>query len=264
MSLSPSLTKSVPIFVCTMAYPTVPCPLHVFEPRYRLMIRRCMETGTRQFGMCINDPQKGYVSPGPQNPAPPSESWRCLNWSQFYLWLQVCRLRLHADHQERPFPPRRPIGGRHRWRKTLPGPEQGNEGRLQHCWHPAPGGHQSEKQVKATPPRPPYTLLFNPALLTGGGQRGPEEATGTLWCRVRAGPRLVPEPQGPLPQPDPAALWTNARTRSRHPGRRWRTVRASVQPNQIWRNRIIFQLFGLFIRGLIYHKWIISSPQFVY
>ncbi|XP_035029638.1 LON peptidase N-terminal domain and ring finger 1, like [Hippoglossus stenolepis] len=58
------LTKNVPIFVCTMAYPTVPCPLHVFEPRYRLMIRRCMETGTQQFGMCINDPQKGFVDYG--------------------------------------------------------------------------------------------------------------------------------------------------------------------------------------------------------
>ncbi|XP_034390411.1 LON peptidase N-terminal domain and ring finger 1, like [Cyclopterus lumpus] len=58
------LTKNVPIFVCTMAYPTVPCPLHVFEPRYRLMIRRCMYTGTRQFGMCINDPQKGFVDFG--------------------------------------------------------------------------------------------------------------------------------------------------------------------------------------------------------
>ncbi|XP_071024640.1 LON peptidase N-terminal domain and RING finger protein 1 isoform X2 [Oncorhynchus clarkii lewisi] len=58
------LTKNVPIFVCTMAYPTVPCPLHVFEPRYRLMIRRCMETGTRQFGMCINDTQKGFVEYG--------------------------------------------------------------------------------------------------------------------------------------------------------------------------------------------------------
>lgn len=58
------LTKSVPIFVCTMAYPTVPCPLHVFEPRYRLMIRRCMDTGTRQFGMCINDPQKGFADYG--------------------------------------------------------------------------------------------------------------------------------------------------------------------------------------------------------
>ncbi|XP_078116752.1 LON peptidase N-terminal domain and RING finger protein 1 isoform X2 [Sander vitreus] len=57
-------TKNVPIFVCTMAYPTVPCPLHVFEPRYRLMIRRCIDTGTRQFGMCINDPQKGFVDFG--------------------------------------------------------------------------------------------------------------------------------------------------------------------------------------------------------
>ncbi|XP_072537352.1 LON peptidase N-terminal domain and RING finger protein 1 [Salminus brasiliensis] len=58
------LQKNVPIFVCTMAYPTVPCPLHVFEPRYRLMIRRCMETGTRQFGMCINDAQKGFADYG--------------------------------------------------------------------------------------------------------------------------------------------------------------------------------------------------------
>uniref|UniRef100_A0A3Q3WKG5 Uncharacterized protein n=1 Tax=Mola mola TaxID=94237 RepID=A0A3Q3WKG5_MOLML len=58
------LTKNVPIFVCTMAYPTVPCPLHVFEPRYRLMIRRCMDTGTQQFGMCINDPLKGFVDYG--------------------------------------------------------------------------------------------------------------------------------------------------------------------------------------------------------
>ncbi|XP_029009044.1 LON peptidase N-terminal domain and ring finger 1, like [Betta splendens] len=58
------LTKNVPIFVCTMAYPTVPCPLHVFEPRYRLMIRRCMDTGTRQFGMCINDPEKVFADYG--------------------------------------------------------------------------------------------------------------------------------------------------------------------------------------------------------
>lgn len=54
-----SLNKDVPIFVCTMAFPTIPCPLHVFEPRYRLMIRRCMETGTKQFGMCLADELKG-------------------------------------------------------------------------------------------------------------------------------------------------------------------------------------------------------------
>ncbi|XP_059080248.1 LON peptidase N-terminal domain and RING finger protein 3-like isoform X2 [Tigriopus californicus] len=44
--------QEVPVFVCTMTFPSIPCPLHVFEPRYRLMIRRCMETGTREFGMC--------------------------------------------------------------------------------------------------------------------------------------------------------------------------------------------------------------------
>ncbi|XP_035281309.1 LON peptidase N-terminal domain and RING finger protein 1-like [Anguilla anguilla] len=57
-------TKNVPMFVCTMAYPTVPCPLHVFEPRYRLMIRRCVETGTKHFGMCVSDPQKGFADYG--------------------------------------------------------------------------------------------------------------------------------------------------------------------------------------------------------
>jgi len=55
-----SNTFEVPIFVCTMSFPSVTCPLHVFEPRYRLMIRRCMEVGTREFGMCCNtqDPDK--------------------------------------------------------------------------------------------------------------------------------------------------------------------------------------------------------------
>ncbi|XP_048834558.1 LON peptidase N-terminal domain and RING finger protein 2 isoform X2 [Brienomyrus brachyistius] len=59
-----NLNQEVPIFVCTMAFPTIPCPLHVFEPRYRLMIRRSMETGTRQFGMCIADELKGFADYG--------------------------------------------------------------------------------------------------------------------------------------------------------------------------------------------------------
>ncbi|KTF79417.1 hypothetical protein cypCar_00044904, partial [Cyprinus carpio] len=59
-----NLNQEVPIFVCTMAFPTVPCPLHVFEPRYRLMIRRSMETGTKQFGMCIADELKGFADHG--------------------------------------------------------------------------------------------------------------------------------------------------------------------------------------------------------
>ena len=82
-----SLTKNVPIFVCTMAYPTVPCPLHVFEPRYRLMIRRSIQTGTKQFGMCVSDTQNRYAF--------------CLNvfidswvfceycWERACLWLEL-------------------------------------------------------------------------------------------------------------------------------------------------------------------------------
>lgn len=46
---------TIPVFVCTLALPTIPCPLHVFEPRYRLMIRQAMESGARQFGMCVAD-----------------------------------------------------------------------------------------------------------------------------------------------------------------------------------------------------------------
>lgn len=59
-----NLNQEVPIFVCTMAFPTIPCPLHVFEPRYRLMIRRSLETGTKQFGMCIADELKGFADHG--------------------------------------------------------------------------------------------------------------------------------------------------------------------------------------------------------
>uniref|UniRef100_A0A3Q1H1S7 LON peptidase N-terminal domain and ring finger 1 n=1 Tax=Anabas testudineus TaxID=64144 RepID=A0A3Q1H1S7_ANATE len=59
-----NLTKDIPIFVCTVAYPGVPCPLHIFEPRYRLMMRRCMETGTKKFGMCCYEQGKGFADYG--------------------------------------------------------------------------------------------------------------------------------------------------------------------------------------------------------
>ena len=45
----------LPIFVCTLVCPGLHCPLHVFEPRYRLMIRRCIENGSKRFGMCCPD-----------------------------------------------------------------------------------------------------------------------------------------------------------------------------------------------------------------
>lgn len=52
----------VPIFVCTLSFPSMPLFLHVFEPRYRLMIRRAME-GDRTFGMVLGRP-----APSPGEP----------------------------------------------------------------------------------------------------------------------------------------------------------------------------------------------------
>lgn len=51
---------NVPFFICTLGFPDQPTFLRVFEPRYRLMIRRCLE-GNQQFGMLMynryNEPQ---------------------------------------------------------------------------------------------------------------------------------------------------------------------------------------------------------------
>ena len=48
---SATATERIPLFVCTLAYPEMPTFLHIFEPRYRLMIRRAIESGDRKFGM---------------------------------------------------------------------------------------------------------------------------------------------------------------------------------------------------------------------
>lgn len=45
--------KNVPLFICTLAYPSMPTFLYIFEPRYRLMIRRAIESGDRKFGMLM-------------------------------------------------------------------------------------------------------------------------------------------------------------------------------------------------------------------
>ncbi|KAF9875619.1 ATP-dependent protease La domain-containing protein [Colletotrichum karsti] len=52
----------IPIFVCTLSFPMMPTFLHVFEPRYRLMIRRALE-GDRTFGMVL-----------PQRPRTPNDT----------------------------------------------------------------------------------------------------------------------------------------------------------------------------------------------
>ncbi|CEJ90188.1 hypothetical protein VHEMI05987 [[Torrubiella] hemipterigena] len=40
----------VPLFICTLAFPQMPTFLHIFEPRYKLMIRRALDND-RTFGM---------------------------------------------------------------------------------------------------------------------------------------------------------------------------------------------------------------------
>ncbi|TVY32857.1 LON peptidase N-terminal domain and RING finger protein [Lachnellula subtilissima] len=42
-----------PLFICTLSCPTMPTFLFIFEPRYRLMIRRAVENGNGNFGMLL-------------------------------------------------------------------------------------------------------------------------------------------------------------------------------------------------------------------
>ncbi|ORZ30198.1 PUA-like domain-containing protein, partial [Catenaria anguillulae PL171] len=52
------LLSQVPIFICSLTLPGAPVHLHVFEPRYRLMMRRVTAPGApRLFGMCMPDPR---------------------------------------------------------------------------------------------------------------------------------------------------------------------------------------------------------------
>ncbi|KAI1005618.1 hypothetical protein K3495_g2599 [Podosphaera aphanis] len=48
----------VALFICTLSFPNVPTFLHIFEPRYRLMIRRAIEHGDRKFGMLRHNPTR--------------------------------------------------------------------------------------------------------------------------------------------------------------------------------------------------------------
>ncbi|KAF5278980.1 hypothetical protein FQA39_LY05658 [Lamprigera yunnana] len=44
-------SNEIPIFICTNAFPKVACPLYVYEPRYRLLTRRCLQSSRKRFGM---------------------------------------------------------------------------------------------------------------------------------------------------------------------------------------------------------------------
>jgi Lon protease-like protein len=65
----PDYEKDLPLFVCTLSFPTMPTFLHVFEPRYRLMIRRVLASGNGKFGMVMYNRQRRAL-PGQREDVP--------------------------------------------------------------------------------------------------------------------------------------------------------------------------------------------------
>ncbi|KIK68148.1 hypothetical protein GYMLUDRAFT_69155 [Collybiopsis luxurians FD-317 M1] len=45
---------NTPIFVCQLSFPGMPTLLHFFEPKYRLMLRRCLASPRPSFGMIMS------------------------------------------------------------------------------------------------------------------------------------------------------------------------------------------------------------------
>lgn len=43
----------VPLLIGSLSFPHINCVIHVFEPRYRLMLRRIMTSSRRRFAMCL-------------------------------------------------------------------------------------------------------------------------------------------------------------------------------------------------------------------
>lgn len=57
-------TVDHPIFICAIAFPNVECPLHIFEPKYRQLIRDCLESGGCKFAMCAPQKEDEYSNLG--------------------------------------------------------------------------------------------------------------------------------------------------------------------------------------------------------
>lgn len=76
---------NVALFVCTLGFPNQPTFLRIFEPRYRLMLRRCLE-GNRQFGMLM------YNRYGE-----PQEDLGHVHFYQYGTMLQIVHAQMLAD-----------------------------------------------------------------------------------------------------------------------------------------------------------------------
>ncbi|KAK6539848.1 hypothetical protein TWF694_008693 [Orbilia ellipsospora] len=79
--------QTIPIFACAMTFPQIPMFLHIFEPRYRLMLRRAIEDGTRCFGMVAHRP--GSV--------PPADGDFVAPFTRYGTMLYVTNLQMFPD-----------------------------------------------------------------------------------------------------------------------------------------------------------------------
>ncbi|KAJ8971411.1 hypothetical protein NQ314_000721 [Rhamnusium bicolor] len=55
LQMNSDTEDKIPVFVCTNAFPGVACPLYVYEPRYRLLARRCLQSPTKRFAMASKE-----------------------------------------------------------------------------------------------------------------------------------------------------------------------------------------------------------------
>ena len=81
-----NLDLPTPLFVCTLSFPRMPTFLHIFEPRYRLMIRRVWQ-GDRRFGMVLPN----------RNREPQGELGEDCAFMQFGTLLEIKSYRLLPD-----------------------------------------------------------------------------------------------------------------------------------------------------------------------
>ncbi|KAK6525043.1 hypothetical protein TWF281_011927 [Arthrobotrys megalospora] len=78
---------SVPIFACAMTFPRVPMFLHIFEPRYRLMLQKVINNGSRSFGMVSH--RRGA--------APPADGDFDAPFARYGTMLYVANLQMFPD-----------------------------------------------------------------------------------------------------------------------------------------------------------------------
>lgn len=78
--------SNVPLFLCTLAFPEMPTFLHIFEPRYRLMIRRALDNNEGRFGMMTYNQR-----------AEPQGDLGCVDFKQYGTLLQIRTYQMMAD-----------------------------------------------------------------------------------------------------------------------------------------------------------------------